>query len=152
MSTGIWGSFLAGMAQTPIHSQMRSCIQTIMWLPRWPWFNSIPTNKNAGKQQRGKLSGRRLVECVLVCVCVCVRSVTVGQWKGLKGPWRLSGCCAEVIKRTQRDGCLMSVYRPFLSEFDWGLIAINSPTQPPGALWHRLIDSVFKLKCGCIEF
>lgn len=45
----------------------------------------------------------------------------------------------------------MSVYRLFLSEFDLGLVAINSRTQAPGALLHRLIDSLFKFKRGCIE-
>lgn len=57
MPTEIWGSFLAGMAQTPIRSQMRSCIQPSMWLPRWPWSLSITTNKNAGKLQRGDCLG-----------------------------------------------------------------------------------------------
>lgn len=41
------------------------------------------------------------MECVLACICVSVCVSVLGLSKGLKGPWRVSGCCELVIKCTE---------------------------------------------------
>lgn len=82
-------------------------------------------------------------KCVCVSVCVSVRVrvpvlvCRVGHLNGLKGlleaVWML--WCGNKT-HTKRLGCLMSVYRLFLSVSDSGLVAIKSSTQGLVPLLH----------------
>lgn len=94
------------MAQTPVHIQMRSVSSRPCGYHGDPGLSPSPLIKMLESYMGGGgfvwevFSG--VCACVHLCVWVRVRAVSVlGRSMGLKGPWRVPGCCELVIKCTE---------------------------------------------------